>query len=356
MAQQTRTQTQSRPAGPPPFSSEGALVLVNKAHDDFMRIAARNPVTLRPAWEREVGFAIQSIMRSEYLIKAAQQSPGSIISAVTNLAAVGLTLNPVKQHAALVPRYNRDLGVWEAGLSAMYRGLIFLGTQAGIHDIKAEVVYEADTFDLESSEEGDKYRHKIAHAIPRNPSGDLTGPNKILGVYCAAIMPGGKLPKVEWVPAADIFKMRAQSDACWVWKDNRKTDELLPKAGWVVWFDEYAKKGAIKRAQKRWEEAMVDEQKWTFFQRAVDIDNQSEGRIFDATPEPVICLTLEQVAKIEAAVGQIGLKEPKRFIDKICESYRVTALSEIPAKFEKEILDRIAEAKKTAEARQQQKK
>lgn len=358
MAQQ---RTKEREKSAPLLDEKGVLTIVNQAHDQFLQVAQANPVALQPAWAKEVGFATQRILKDELLMKAAYQSPASAISAVTNLAAVGLSLNPIKQQAALLARYNRDAGGYEVHLSVMVKGFIYLGNQAGVHDINAEVVYTADKFKIGRTHEGDIFEHVIAHTVLRNPGGNLNGPNPFLGCYVQAVMPGSTRQKLEWVPAEDIFKMRDASDACWIWEGEPgkkvKTDKLNPKAGWVVWFDEYAKKSGIKRASKRWEES-IQAPAWENFRQAIDIDNRAEGRTFDndaPPPEPVPCMTIEQLARIEKAVNTIGLSDTKRYNSKICETYGVSALSEIPAKYEKEILERIDESKKQAEARRAKK-
>jgi len=289
-------------------------------------------------WESESLFALRRIMDDPNLQAAA---PDSLVDALTTVGSLGLTLNPVKQHAALLARYDRKSGAYQASVMVMYRGLLWLARRAGVHDIVADVVYSADRFSLKRTHEGDHFEHEIAFATPRDGE-----QNKFVGCYVAATMPGSTLPKVEWVPAEDIYRIRAQSDSY----IDRRTGEVRQNSGWVRWFDEFAKKAAIKRAQKRWESDKADSPAWTHLQRAVDIDNRTEKVVEDDNviegtvipPEP--SLSPEQVAEITEYAGPT-------LVRKIVAAYDVTKLDEIPASKYAEIKQRVAAAKQMMEQR-----
>ena len=55
-------------------------------------------------FEKEAGFAIQSISANDYAMGIALRNRQSVINAVTNIAAIGISLNPAKKQAYLVPR------------------------------------------------------------------------------------------------------------------------------------------------------------------------------------------------------------------------------------------------------------
>lgn len=165
-----------------------------------------------------------------------------------------------------------------------------------------------------------------------------------MGAYCAATMPGG-IRKVEWVPAEDTFKMREASDA---YRD--KDGKLSPWAPWIRWFDEMAKKSAMKRATKRWEESIVEETRWQRLQRAIQLDHHAEGggRTFDVQPEPIEVpkLSMEQITEIERKATELypEIAGQKHFLTKICNAYGREALSELSAQHYAEVLERIAAA------------
>lgn len=320
-----------------------ALVPAQAKFDDVVR---QEDLVLN--WNSELDFATRRIMSdpSGSLRKA---DPQTLTACMLNLAHVGLTLNPLKQHCTLVARWVKEEQRYEAAVLPMYRGLVWLATQAGVHDVVVDVVYEADVFDMERSESGDRYKHIVNIRTERGTEG-----NQFLGVFVAARMPKSNLPKVEWIPRKDIFAMRDKSDS---YLDGE--GKIRPYSPWVIWFEEMAKKGGLKRAQKRWEEAMDHGKRWDRFQRAVDLSNKLEGVVVEGQsqgkPEDPK-LTLEQITAIEKAASELRVRDVEAYLGKVCAAYGVDALSEVSQSKEKEILERIAEAKKQSEKRAAKKK
>jgi recombinational DNA repair protein RecT len=285
-------------------------------------------------WEAELGFASDIVLKSDNLKVS---TPESLVAAMRNILHVGLTLNPIKHHCTIIPAWNKNLGRFEAQFRPMYRGLVYLGTQAGVHDIVADVVYQADSFEVERRSDGDWFVHKINVTAVRGVDG-----NPFVGAYVSARMPNSGGRKVEWVPADDIFTMRAQSDS------YLRDGQPNPMSPWVKWFDEQAKKSALNRASKRWEEAMDHSTAWQRFQTAVNLEYQAEGggrTLEHEAPKPP--LSLEQVTFIESKVAGIpGLQKPPKYIAKICAAYGKQALSELPADKYQEILERVETTRK----------
>jgi recombinational DNA repair protein RecT len=299
---------------------------INDAAPHYQAVVKARALPLN--WQVESDFAKRIVMASRQLKEAEYHS---IVEAVTNAANVGLSFNPIRKHVTMVPRYNRKLECYEASLMVMYQGLMFLATQAGVTDIVAEVVYEKDKFEIERTDQGDKFSHKLSMAARE------TDDNKFLGAYVAARMPGSRLIKVEWVPALDIYKMRDNSDS-YLGQDGKPN----PNAGWVVWFDEYAKKSAIKRASKRWEEAaMANTSEWSAFKTAVDIDNASEGVIkprdtdIEGKAEPVL-ITEEQSSALLTRCAELKMNP-----EKIFRAYNISSFGEIRASLYEEVVKRI---------------
>ena len=95
------------------------------------------------SFEKEAGFAIQVLQNNDYTLKVATGNRQSVINAVTNVAAIGISLNPAKRQAYLVPRDGRIC------LDISYMGLIDLAVATGsIRWAQAELVRSADTFAL----------------------------------------------------------------------------------------------------------------------------------------------------------------------------------------------------------------
>jgi recombinational DNA repair protein RecT len=318
-------------AGPKLYTPETAMQQLVVVQADFDKASAAG---LPIKFEAEASFALSQIMRNDELRAC---TPQSLAAAMRNMLHVGLTLNPIKSHGYLEARWNKDAKIYEAAFRPMYRGLVYLGTQAGIHDIVTDVVYEADTFDIEHRSDGDWFVHKINVRQQRGIEG-----NPCIGAYNSARMPKSGERKIEWVPIDDLAKMRDQSDSYW---DKEKN---APRASspWVKWFDEQAKKSTIKRASKHWEEAMEENDKWQRFRTAVVLDHQAEGgRTFDSVVAEQT-LTIEQIGFIETKAGEIpGLKNVSKMLGKICGAYGVQTLSQVPASKYEEILERIEVSK-----------
>ena len=76
-------------------------------------------------FEREAGFAIQILTSGDYIAKLAAGDRQSVVNAVTNIAAIGISLNPAKKQAYLVPRKGKIC------LDISYMGLIDLAIDSG---------------------------------------------------------------------------------------------------------------------------------------------------------------------------------------------------------------------------------
>lgn len=323
MAQRQQTQTQVAILTPSTIDN-----LLGEARAQFVEIANHLPAKLRNDYMREAGFAKEILLRgpsSEYLRKC---SPQSIMAAFVNSASLGLTLNPIKKHCTIISRWNNKIKENEAHNLIMFQGLTFLATQAGVRDIVVDVVYSADKFSMKRTHEGDHYEHEINFTTPRGTSG-----NEFLGVYVAAKMPNSPFPKVEWIPKEDIFKMRDQSES-YLGDDGNPR----PNSPWVKWFDEMAKKGGIKRAQKRWEELVETNEHWSVFKSAVEQDN-TQDRKPDIEGEAYEMVSVDQATVIKDAIKEADMSKPSMILD----AYKVDSIEKLPANKFEEILKRIKE-------------
>lgn len=328
--------------------------LLQGSRDNFTSIVERSRIQGIINWQKESALAKQIVGKDTRLQQA---TPESIQNAFMNVAFTGLSLNPVKQHATFLARWNDKIKRYEASLMIMYRGLMWLAGQAGVTDISVDVVYTADKARFWKTDEGDKYEHELAVGVPRDGIA-----NKFVCVYVAATMPGSKKRKLEVIYAEDIYKARDKSDSYL----DRETGQPHPKSPWTWAFDEMAKKVGIKRAQKRWEEAVIENDDWKRFQTAVALDNANEGVIparaddIPGTAEHVKGqeqkeqaeqkLSMAQLTEIEKLASQVAPNSDRfptntaGYMAKIARTYRCNALDEVAATKFNEIKDRINEA------------
>jgi recombination protein RecT len=177
-------------------------------------------------FEREAGFAIQAISRNDYTIGIAVKSRQSVIDAVTNIAAIGISLNPAKKQAYLVPRDGKIC------LDISYMGLMDLAMATGsIRWAQAALVHEQDVFVLNG------FDRPPTH----NYSPFSTGRGPIVGVYVVVKTADGEY-LTHTMDIASAYAIRDRSPA---WKEKKsgpwKTDE-----------GEMIKKTCVKQAYKYW--------------------------------------------------------------------------------------------------------
>lgn len=177
-------------------------------------------------FEREAGFAIQVLGGSDFAMKTAMGNRQSVFNAVVNVAAIGISLNPAKKQAYLVPRDGRIC------LDISYMGLLDLAIQSGsIMWGQAEIVHESDGFELNGFDKPPTHK--------RNPFAKDRG--AFVGAYVVVKTRDGDY-LTTCMQIDEIYDIRNRSSA---WKSGRscpwKTDE-----------GEMVKKTVIKRAYKMW--------------------------------------------------------------------------------------------------------
>ena len=178
------------------------------------------------SFEREANFAIQVLEANSFALSIAQRSRQSVVNAITNVAAIGLSLNPATKLAYLVPRKTGIV------LEISYIGLVKLATDSGsVRWVKAELVREADTFTIEG------FGKPPTHTF--NPFAKDRG--SVVGVYCVAkTSDGDYLTGVMGIE--EVYAIRDRSEA---WKNGKK-------GPWATDEGEMIKKTIIKREQKLW--------------------------------------------------------------------------------------------------------
>lgn len=181
-------------------------------------------------FEVEAGFAVQQLEANDYLLSVAMSNRQSVINAVTNVAAIGISLNPARKQAYLVPRDKKVC------LDISYIGLVDLATQSGsIVWAKAELVYAADNFQM--GEPGTMPKHQF------NPFSKERG--EVIGAYVVAKTPGGEY-LCDAMSIDDINAIRDRSSAWKAWVSKKAS------CPWVTDPGEMQKKTVIKRGAKLW--------------------------------------------------------------------------------------------------------
>ena len=181
-------------------------------------------------FKREAEFAMQIIGNNSYSLGLATQNPQSVRDAVTNVAAIGLSLNPARKLAYLVPRDKKIC------LDISYMGLLELAVASGsIHWAKAELVHQKDTFSLNG------YDKPPTHTY--SPFDKDRG--DVIGVYVVAKLATGDY-LTDTMTIDEVHEIRARSSAWKAWLEKKKSNP------WVTDPGEMTKKTLIKRAQKTW--------------------------------------------------------------------------------------------------------
>ncbi len=184
------------------------------------------------SFEREAGFAIQQLSRNDYTMRIAMENRQSVYDAVVNIAAIGISLNPAKKQAYLVPRDNRIC------LDVSYMGLMDLAMATGsVKWAQAALVHSADTFTLNGLDK------PPTHVF--NPFSKERG--DVVGVYCTIkTIEGDYLTHTMTYDECTAIRDRSQA-----WKSFKSGKAKTP-GPWGTDEGEMVKKTCVKQAYKYW--------------------------------------------------------------------------------------------------------
>jgi len=210
-------------------------------------------------YEAEKGFAMQILTNNSYLMKVALENNASLAQAITNVAAIGLSLNPAEKQAYLLSRTVNEDGkfVSKIFLEPSYIGLCKIATDSGsIEWVQADCVYANDSFMDKGV--GEKPDHSY------NAFGKERG--DFVGVYCVAKTRTGDY-LTTLMDSDEINSVMSRSEAVKAMRERNKG-----KGGpWVSDFKEMAKKTVIRNGFKTW--PRTNERAF----QAVHISNENEG-------------------------------------------------------------------------------
>jgi recombination protein RecT len=200
---------------------------IQEARDSFSAVLTDRSLN----FEREAGFAVQILSSKEYTMKVAADNRRSVIDAVTNIAAIGISLNPAKKQAYLVPRDGKIC------LDISYIGLLDLAIASGsIMWGQAELVYENDAFKLNGFDKPPTHEY--------NPFSK--GRGDVIGAYVIVKTRDGDY-LTTCMQTDEINAIRDRSDG---WKAY--VSKKIKSTPWASDYGEMAKKTVIKRASKLW--------------------------------------------------------------------------------------------------------
>jgi recombination protein RecT len=179
-------------------------------------------------WEKEKQFAIQVLQNNKMLNDAAWKNKDSLANAVINVASIGISLNPAKKHAYLVPRkVGGKMGVC---LDISYMGLLSIAMQTGaIEWGQAKIVYA-----------NDEYLNTGVDTKPVHKQKTFGDKGPMVGVYCTVRKSTGAY-LTEEMDLEAIDKIKGSSTGL--------NSTFSP---WKNWPEEMMRKAVVKRASKYW--------------------------------------------------------------------------------------------------------
>ena len=180
------------------------------------------------AFKREMEFAMQVFSGNEYLAKVAAWNPLSTRSAVMNVSAIGITLNPAQKLAYLVPRKGKIC------LDISYMGLMHIAQQSGaIKWCQSAIVRKNDKFKRVGIDRAPEHEfNEFATAEERG---------EMVGVYCVVKTDDGDY-LTNTMRIADVYAIRDRSEAY-------KSGKPSP---WSTDEEQMILKTVVKQAAKYW--------------------------------------------------------------------------------------------------------
>lgn len=245
----------------------------------------------------EYEWLLQFCEKSTYATDMAAGNIDATMSALRNVAAIGVTLDPVRKLAYALPRDKKMV------YDLSYRGLIDIAIRAkAIVWAQAAIVHENDTFELQGYDAAPLHKY--------NPFSKARG--EIVGAYVVVKTPQGDF-LTNTMPVDEINAIRDRSSA-WKGRDPKKLGSGGP---WETDWAEMAKKTVVKNAWKYWPSGEAPE----LLARAVHYLNTDGGQGIDLTPEDasntLVKIWTEKVNKAKDAkdVAQVWIDARAAFAE-----------------------------------------
>lgn len=251
-------------------------------------------------FEQEATWAEQILWKQEKVRTAAEKNLLSVQDALLNVAMVGVTLNPARKLAYLVPRDNSIV------YDLSYLGLVELAvTLRVIRWAQAELVYTGEVFRRSGLDKAPVHEF--------DPFGDdRDNDDNLRGVYCVAKLHDGDFLTTS-MKISEVWKIRDKSKGI--------GSEHSP---WKAHPGEMVKKTVIKRAAKLWKTSdAVDNPVNNRLDRAIDYLNtdNGEGINFEEPGTPAL---VQPKTKPSNFIGATGTEPP------LDQRRDVSGMNEVP--------------------------
>ena len=195
-------------------------------------------------FEQEQSFALQQFAGNSYLEDAARANPLSLLHAMSNVASIGLSLNPAKKQAYLVPRGGKVC------LDPSYMGMCDLAIQSGtLEFVQAKAVYAEDT-----------YLNNGVDDKPTHAFNAFKDRGEVVGFYCVA----------KTVKGAYLTNEMSKADTDAIMKRSEMGKKS--KGPWATDYIQMALKSVIRQAFKTWPKT----EKLDRMAQAIELSNQNE--------------------------------------------------------------------------------
>ncbi|EPN9924508.1 recombinase RecT [Proteus mirabilis] len=202
--------------------------VVNPLKNEFEQVCSEPSI----AFKRESEFAMQIFANNDYLANVAVNNLVSVRSAIMNVSAIGISLNPAQKFAYLVPRDKKVC------LDISYMGLMHIAQQSqAIKWCQSSIVRQNDNFQLTSIDTAP--RHEYNAFATQEQRGE------IVGAYTVVKTEDGDY-LTHTMAIADIYAIRDRSTAWKAWISKKKS------CPWVTDEEQMILKTVVKQAAKYW--------------------------------------------------------------------------------------------------------
>lgn len=263
---------------------------------DFeQRIAAASPVQ----YAQEAHFALQQLASNAYLLGVAQNNPDSLRAALLNVAATGLSLNPVKKQAYLIPRNKAVV------LDISYMGMLHVAQMSGaIEWGQARIVRAGHTFRLTGINQVPIHEY--------NPFENDDAAGAIVGAYAVVKLPSGDF-LTHCLNMDALLRIRSRSESF-------KSGKNSP---WLTDPEPMMKKSAVRGLAPYMPYREVMAQAMTVAVEAEQERDREQPEPPPALPEYTDAQMTENLPNWQAAIDS-GRATPERIIALVSSKYRLT--------------------------------
>ncbi|HBC7431273.1 TPA: recombinase RecT [Providencia rettgeri] len=291
--------------------------IINPLKTEFEQVCSEPSI----AFKRESEFAMQIFANNDFLANVAVNNVVSVRSAVMNIAAIGISLNPAQKLAYLVPRDKKVC------LDISYMGLMHIAQQSGaIKWCQSSIVRQNDNFQLTSIDTAP--RHEYNAFATQEQRGE------IVGAYTVVKTEDGDY-LTHTMAIADIYAIRDRSSAWKAWISKKA------KCPWVTDEEQMILKTVVKQAAKYWPRRERLDQ-------AIDYVNTEAGEGIDfksgqSQPRDVTPASEQQMADITELMIKVNGDWSDAFMSFISKRFKrqISHPTEITAFEANDIIDML---------------